>query len=279
MARTNLNFHLTFKPERQYLSSLLSEIVACSGLDIQEISNLTGIPTGKSSGKVEPMICYAEYMGLITKEKSNGLYTLNLTNLGECIVNEDTGLLEKLSLLALHIMLVRPFTGAELWAHVFNNVFPKYRNKLTQKQFNKEIEIQFGSGIKLAPFYGCYQDLLGPLNMLRFDEETIELKPAKIDSDLVYLYAFGLFQYWSEWLKYASVEETQLASENEITALHLSKIGFRNPFGWNEAEEYQALELIAKKGIIVLNRQMVPFSIRKAVEIETVIERLYSELC
>ena len=279
MARTNLNFHLTFKPERQYLSSLLSEVVACSGHDVQEISYLTGIPTGKSSGKVEPMICYAEYMGIITKEKSNGLYTLKRTALGECIVIEDNGFLEKLSLLALHTMLVRPFTGAELWAHIFNSVFPKYRNKLTQKQFNKEIELQFGTGVKLAPFFGCYQDLMSPLNMLHCDEETIEIRPAKLDSDFIFLYAFVLFQYWNEWLKYAAVEDTQLASEKEITAVHLSKIGFRNPFGWNEAEEYQALEMMANKGIIVLNRQMVPFSIRKAVEINTVIERLYSELC
>ena len=47
-------------------------------------------------------------------------------------------------------------------------------------------------------------------------KETIELKPAKIDSDFVYLYAFVLFQYWNEWLKYAAVEDTQLASEKEL---------------------------------------------------------------
>ena len=69
LAKTNLNFHQTFKPERQYISGLLSEIECCNGLDIQEISNQTGIPTGKSSGKVEPTISYAEYMGLIKKQK------------------------------------------------------------------------------------------------------------------------------------------------------------------------------------------------------------------
>lgn len=279
MSRTNLNFHLTFKPERQYLSSLLSEVISCSGLDVQKISNLTGIPTGKSSGKVEPMICYAEYMGLLTKEKSNGLYTLKLTSLGDCIVNEDAGLLEKLSLLALHAMLVRPYNGAELWAYTFNSVFPKYRNKLTQKQFHKEIEIQFGLGIKLAPFIGCYQDLFSPLNLIRTDDDYIELKACKIDADFVFLYAIVLFQYWNEWLQAAPAEETRLASENEITSAHLSKIGFRNPFGWNEKEEYQVLEMMANKGIIVLNRQMVPFSIRKVIDIESVIEKLYSELC
>ena len=74
-------------------------------------------------------------------------------------------------------------------------------------------------------------------------------------------------------------KETKLASESEITSVHLSNIGFRNPFGWNEAEEYNALEIMANKGVIVLNRQMVPFSIRRAMDKEAVIEMLYSELC
>ena len=141
LARTNLNFHQTFKPERQYISGLLSEIECCNGLDIQEISNQTGIPTGKSSGKVEPTISYAEYMGLIKKQKCDGKYELEYTALGECIRDEDSGLLEKLTLLMMHCMIVRPYGGAELWAYIIHSVFPKYRNSLTIKQFEKEIEL------------------------------------------------------------------------------------------------------------------------------------------
>lgn len=279
MARTNLNFHQTFKPERQYISSLLSALENCSGLDVQEISNQTGIPTGKSSGKVEPTISYAEYMGLLTKEKKDGQYDIAYTNLGRCINDEDAGLLEKLSLLAMHCMLVRPFRGAELWAHIFHNVFPKYRNRLTAKQFEKEIEIQFGAGVKMAPFNGCYQDLFGSLNLLENDADQIILNKTKIDPDFVYLYAFVLISYWDEWMKYAPKTETQMASETEITADHLGQIGFRNPFGWSEKDEYQVLELMASKGLIVLNRQMVPFTVRRATDLETVIDELYSELC
>ena len=279
MARTNLNFHLTFRPERQYLSGLLSELSGCNGCDVEEISSLTGIPTGKSSGKVEPSICYLEYMGLITKRKINGRYDLDYTPLGNCVNSEDSGLLEKLTLLIMHCMVVRPYYGAELWGHVFHNIFPKYRNHLTQKQFEKELEIQFGPGVKSAPFWGSYQELFSSLNLISVESGQIDLHPSKIMADYVYLYAAVLFSYWDEWLDNAPADETNLASTSEIAATHLKALGFRNPFGWSEKEEYQALEIMASKGLIALNRQMIPFTIRRIAEKDAVIEQLYSELC
>lgn len=279
MSQTNLNFHLTFRPERQYISSLLGSIDSCNDVDIQEISAVTGIPTGKSSGKVEPTIRYAEYMGLLKQKKVDGKYTFEHTSLGQCAADEDPGLLEKLTLLIMHTMLVRPYFGAELWAHAFHNIFPKYRNVLTKKQFEKEIEIQFGPNVKLAPFYGTYQDIFSTLNVLSIDDDSIQVKPCKLNDDYVYLYAFVLFTYWNEWLQNAEHSETSMASPTEITSNHLAAIGFRHPFGWNEKEEYAALELIADKHLIALNRQMIPFTIRRNTQKETLVELLYSELC
>ena len=56
---TNVNFHQTFKPESQYISSILSIADNNDGLSLREISQLTGIPQGESSGKVEPHIVYS----------------------------------------------------------------------------------------------------------------------------------------------------------------------------------------------------------------------------
>ena len=279
MSNTNLNFHLTFRPERQYISSLLETVDSCNSVDIQEISAMTGIPTGKSSGKVEPTICYSEYMGLLKKQKADGKYTLRHTPWGQCVADEDIGLLETLTLLAMHAMLVRPFSGAELWAHIFHNVFPKYRNALTKKQFEKEVEIQFGPNIKLAPFSGTYQDIFSTLNILNMDDMNIKVNPCKQDDDYVYLYAFILFTYWDEWLHNAGPSEISMASPTEITSDHLAAIGFRHPFGWNEKEEYTALELMADKHLIALNRQMIPFTIRRSTDEEKLVRLLYSELC
>lgn len=279
MSRTNLNFHLTFRPERPYISSLLGSIDSCNGTTIQEISAATGIPTGKSSGKVEPSIRYADYMGLLEQQKIDGKYTLEYTSLGRCVADEDLGLLEKLTLLTMHTMLVRPYAGAELWAHVFSNIFPKYHNILTKKQFEKEIEIQFGTNVKLAPFYGTYLDIFSTLNILNINDESIRINPCKIYADHVYLYTFVLFTYWDEWLQSAEQSEIRMASQNEITSDHLAAVGFRYPFGWNEQEEYAVLELMADKHLIVLNRQMIPFAIRRNIDVESLVKLLYSELC
>ena len=67
--QVNVNFHKTFKPERQYIGSILDVANNTETMGVKDISACTGIPTGTSSGKVEPHISYANYMGLIEVEK------------------------------------------------------------------------------------------------------------------------------------------------------------------------------------------------------------------
>ena len=279
MAHANLSFHQTFKPERQFLSSILVESESCSGLDILEISNLTGIPTGVSSGKVEPSIAYAEYMGLVSKSRQAGKIEIRCTPLGECIKTEDPGFFEKLTLLIMHCMITRPWNGAALWSYIFQVILPRYHFRITANQFSKEIELHFGPGVKMAPFNGCYLELFQPLGLLHFDADNLALSPIKIDPDFVYLYAFVLFTYWDEWLANSSKEDSKMASAEEITANHLNMICFRNPFGWDERTEYQVLELMAANNLIALNRQMVPFTVRRTTDLNFLLQKLYSELC
>ena len=72
--QVNVNFHQTFKPECQYISSILDIADGITWRSVKDISAVTGIPQGTSSGKVEPHISYAEYKGLVkAKEKKNRL--------------------------------------------------------------------------------------------------------------------------------------------------------------------------------------------------------------
>ena len=64
MAKNNLNFHQTFPPTADGLSRLTLDCPVGEALTKEQISEKTGIPTGKSNGKVEPYLAYAEYMGL-----------------------------------------------------------------------------------------------------------------------------------------------------------------------------------------------------------------------
>lgn len=66
-----LSFPQSFLPDRDLLARLL-RFTAQGGSGSKDISAETGIPTGASTGKVEPMIRYAGGMGLIKAEKDLG---------------------------------------------------------------------------------------------------------------------------------------------------------------------------------------------------------------
>ena len=275
----NINFHQTFKPEKLYIGRILRELPSCNGKNLEEISAITGIPVGKSSGKVEPTISYAEYMGLLKKHKNAGEFYLSYTDLGKCVLKEDATLLEKLSLLLLHIMLVRKYSGADVWSYIFMDIFPKYDTVVPLKYISKEIELKFGDNVDLNPFKKSYQELFATLKLFSVEENELHLNKLRIDEDYVYLYAVALYKFWDEWLEYSTDDEVQTASSMEITASALKKTGFREAFLWNERDEYDVLELLASEGIIDLNRQMVPITIRRVVEYTFLLEKLYSRLC
>lgn len=277
MGRQNLNFHQTFKPERNYISSILTDGEFCSGMTVQEIAEQTGIPTGKSSGKVEPTLTYCEFMNLISKEKANGVYRIELTSMGKCIRSEDIGLSEKLTMLLCHCMMVRRVKGAGLWSYIFHEIFPKYTNIVEKTLFEKEIEMRFGSNVKMGPFHGTYEDLFSALNVLNISSDRISITSMGYDREFVYLYAYVLFVYWDEW--YEKVQGSDVVSKEEITSKQLKEIGFRFAFGWSEKEEYDVLEHLSDQNLIRMNRQLSPYTIRRLTDEESLIGKLYSELC
>lgn len=278
--KRNLDFHQTFKPERNCLNSLLMDLNECSGKDIHEISKITGIPTGKSSGKVVPSIFYLKYMGLITGKLENKKYDLTYTPLGETVIMEDPGLMEQLTLLLMHCMLLRKKSGAELWSYIFCDILPKYHGKISKTNLDKELELHFGKVVNLAPFNGTYNGLFEMLNLINITVDEYLINTHTYDIEYIFLYAFILYEYWDEWLEGFGNEKNMLkVSETEITSLQLESTGFRFPFGWNEQEEYQVLELLHDRGVIALNRQMTPFSVRRIYPKEKIIDLLYSELC
>ena len=119
------------------------------------------------------------------------------------------------------------------------------------------------------------------MNLVNITDEGYKQNKHLINDEFIFLYGLVLYEYWDEWLREMNVseKESNKASDIEITATQLWETKFRYPFGWSEQEEYQALEKLHDKGIITLNRQMVPFVVHKAMTKEELIEELYSELC
>ena len=77
-----LEFHETFQPELPYIAKILKLASENYSGTKFEISDCTGIPTGKQKGKVEPHIRYARCMGLIDYSIENGVYS-DMDNKGD----------------------------------------------------------------------------------------------------------------------------------------------------------------------------------------------------
>lgn len=268
----NLNFHQSFKPEKQYIGSILGVANNAKALSVQDISAYTGIPNGKSSGKVEPHINYAKYMGLIEAEKKGGEYSLTRTKLGDIVAMEDPGIQEDLSVLLCHAMLPRNENGADMWNAVFMKILPMYRGEMKKELLLKELKQLFdGKANKknFAPFLGSYEEMFAGINLLSQDSENVKLNKSQYNKEFVYLYAFILYEYWDE----------MYSNQEEISSVQLATINFGKVFGWDEQREYEVLEQLSDKGIVRLNRQLVPYTILRLADKDAVMERLYSELC
>lgn len=267
----NLNFHQTFKPECHYVSAILEVAGNEQLLSVKDISLLTGIPTGESSGKVEPHIMYASYMGLIEYEKTKGDYCLKRTKLGEIVFMEDPGLQEKLTILLCHCMMLREKTGAPLWSVTFRNIMPRYRNSIDKELFIKELDsIVVGKVTtkNVAPFFGSYSDFFDVLGILSEAGNLVTVSSTVYDKDFIYLYAFVLFEYWKE----------RYANQDEITSTELDVMHFGEAFGWSTEEEYKVLEHLADEGFIRMNRQLFPYTILKLTDSGYFVDMLYSKL-
>ena len=271
-SQSNLNFHQTFKPEKQYIGSILNVANSTELMSIPVISSYTGIPNGESSGKVEPHILYAKYMGLIEAEKKDGIYILARTKLGNIVYMEDPGFQEELTIFLCHAMMQRKIAGADMWNAVFTKILPMYRGEIKKELLLKELEQLFeGKANKknFAPFCGSYEGMFSTLNILTMDKESICVNETLYNKEFIYLYAYILFELWDElYIK-----------QEEISSVQLATLNFGKIFGWDEQREYEVLEHLSDKGIVRLNRQLVPYTILRLSDKDVLMERLYSELC
>ncbi len=268
----SINFHQTFRPEKQYISSILEIAGENVYKSVKDISLQTGIPNGKSSGKVEPHIIYAAYMGLINYDKKDSEYGLQRTSLGETVYMEDPGLQEKLTVLLCHCMLQRQDLGAPLWTEVFRAIFPRYRQGISKDMLLKELNLVFDGKVtvkNIAPFYGSYDSFFDSIGVLVDNNESIGLNSIPFNREYIYLYAFVLLEYWKE----------AYLDQDEISSDRLNELHYRGVFGWDTQEEYAVLEHLTDKGILRLNRQLTPYTILKMSESHDLIDKLYSELC
>ncbi|TWT27255.1 DUF4007 family protein [Planomicrobium sp. CPCC 101110] len=268
-----LNFHQTFAPETEALAQLLRVASANNEYHTkEEISSLTMIPTGESSGKVVPHIYYATAMNLINFDKKENKYSLSLTALGEVIYEEDPFLTEDLSKIICHYEVANKYAPTILWSYLFNRYIPLSGNIFSQNSLSNAVTREFESAkVNLSPLRSFYtaERSFASLNILSIDGEEFTILPHPINRVYRYVYAYLLLKNW----------EAQLPKQSEITFTDLTDaLGFGNPFVWNEHTVMEVLELLQDQGVIVVNRQLSPITIIKQVSANYCLSKLYDFL-
>jgi hypothetical protein len=267
------SFHETFFPDRRYLAALLK--LAAGGYEgsLDTISAATGIPTGKSSGKVLPHLKYAHAMGITTvPTASEGVYTLQLTPLGHLFAVEDPLLHEPLTQLMLHMMLTRPVGGASAW-HVF---FGRSRLALGRTcSVNAAASFltqELGNSSSLpGPLFSTYREeaSLARTGMLSVDKETLTRGALPALAEYYWAYAYCWLVYWEQ-----TTTDVQQLPLSELE----TRCGFVEGSGWSEQAFNDFLAWTTEQGITRIDRQTGTPLIMKTKRSDELAPLIYSDL-
>lgn len=265
----SVNFHKTFSPQDFYLTKILKLAKENFIGSKEKISEETGIPTGKTSGKVVPHILYAQYMGLITHTLSNGKYSLELTDFGKIVLENDKYLFDDITRLLCHYHICDEEIGAYLWSFLYNGLPLMLDENMSEEAIKKKYNGFFMIKTDLRALRRSYSDdgFFAHLNLLDF-ADGICINSAYYKDERFYAYVYALFSSWDR--KYAETRE--------ITADQIIDMKWNKRFGFDEGEMLFALEKMEEKQFIRLNKQLVPYTVIRNADTVDVLPYLYELL-
>lgn len=257
-----VNFHQTFPPNPAYIGRILS-ISKGKEMSVREVSDLTGIPQGESSGKVIPHLKYAVYMRFIEPDIS----VPKLTKLGEMILEEDRSCSEELTQWLMHGRLCSAM-GAPMWNYFVRNVLHQNQGNISREYLASQMHSKFGTA-KFTPVITTYNELAA-IDYLDMGNELgiLTVKPKRIQRELLYLYGYELL---SEW-------DSCYPNMPEITSEQVNALACNTCLGFTENQWFEVLEQLASKGICRVNKQLSPFTVVRLTTMQALAEKLYSLL-
>lgn len=273
ISRSKIKFHETFQPEVAYLARICALASENYTGDKFTISDLTGIPTGKQKGKVEPHIKYASFMGLIDYALDKGVYSLSLTQLGKEVINQDRYLHENLTHWICHYCISRQGSGAPQWSYVVHNGHSgfsqinssQYHLNRAKDLFKTDVGFEELFGVMRRSYIeGYFSDLM----YLKWND-GIEYVEHLERPELLFVYAYALFDSWERLFP----ERNEITMTELITDIELGKI-----FNLNDTEIDSVLEDLSNKELLKVNRQLYPSTIVRLSTSREIIPDLYSLL-
>jgi hypothetical protein len=268
---TNLNFHSTFSPQIVYVTKLLQLAKENYVGNEKEISDITGIPTGESTGKVVPHIYYAKYMGLIKYERKEGRYRLGLTKIGRLVMQEDPHMLEDLTKLLIHYCITDFNEGAPQWSYLFKAFESCLDESYEIKDIEKNAEEYFIKKCKMGVLKKSYEsECFESLRIIEMvGSNKLSFRHVYPRPEYVNVYAYTLLSSWEIYLK----------DNKEITIDQLvNELKWNKPFGLDYETTLEVLDELSSNGHIKLNKQLSPITIIKLAEADEVLMDIYNSL-
>ncbi|GLP97002.1 hypothetical protein [Paraferrimonas sedimenticola] len=283
------SFAKDFKPERRLISNLLKYALSENSGDKHEISEKTGIPTGVSSGKVEPTIHYASGMGLVYSSKHLDKWELRLTPLGKTVLEEDPYLTESVTLWLMHLMLCRPYKSskanepsqgiADQWFALFALGKLRLGNCFSSGEYAEFLSERLGSGsdrVSMANLIlRSYEEesCLGLVKALEKSTDITQshytLAAAPDNEELYPALAAYFILLWDEF--FDSTEQLHLEELIKTTYLF-------STLNWTKEQSSRWLDWLADHGVVQLDRQTGDTLVLRTTSTSKVLKNIYSEL-
>ncbi len=246
MASLALSFANSFAPERIYLAQMLQFLSKMPQKMTQgDISKLTGIPIGASSGKVAPTLNYLKGMWAIESTPDDNWY--KLTPFGKIVLNTDILFSQIATQIVCHANMCDKTDGAILYNKLFTqiSVNKKYQREALVKSFANNVDSHFTA---LCGMYTSAES---------FKKSRI------LDTDKKEIWFYGCPKYPEYTVVYGALishlvnkyfaDKGQISVDDFIQKTEICKI-----LGWKEDEFASLMESLSAKGYIKLDKHILP---------------------
>jgi hypothetical protein len=274
--RLSVNFHQSFILERHFIASFLQFVATgLNGTD-QEISEHTGIPVGKSSGKVPAIINYCSGMGLVDvqKKSNSGQKSFEFTPFGRAVLLEDSNISEDLTQWLVHLHLCRKHGGAEIWYLCFNKGYDVLGMEFTENELTKFLERNCGKRNKspVGPLIRTYEEPVAlqiAHVLIHQNGDMLSRSPAPLLAGFRNGYSAFFISLWEQYFP----EERQVTITDFETLVHWQKM-----CGWNQQQNETVLDMLQDAGAITIDKQMRPWVLTRRADEKKFWSSLYDEL-
>lgn len=274
--RLSVSFHQTFIPERQYIASLLRFVATGQTGTDQDISEQTGIPVGKSSGKVPAISSYCVGMGLIDVQKKAGISEkrFEFTPFGRAVLLEDSNLSEELTQWVAHLHLCRKNGGAEIWYLCFNKGYNVLGMDFTENELTYFLERNCGKRNKslIGPLIRTYEEpaaLKIAHALVHRNGDMLSRSPAPLFAGFRNGYSAFFLLLWEEFFP----DDRQVTITDFESLVHWQEM-----CGWNQRQSESVLDMMQDAGAITIDKQMRPWILTRHAEAKKFWTSIYDEL-